>query len=71
MAKMTVITDTEGKVLGALPTDPIQVGNTTIQYQPLPHEGYSYSEVEVSDDCMRKSSEDVYKELLSKMPGKR
>lgn len=71
MAQVTIITDTKGKLLGAVRTDSIQVGNTRIKFYPHPHEGHQHHTVEADDDLMRRSSKDVHKELLSKIVGQR
>lgn len=62
MAKVTVLMDENNKVLGAVRSGPVQVGNITIQLRPHPSAKYKHHEVEVPDEVMR-SADDLQKHL--------
>lgn len=69
MPKLIVITDTQGKVLGTVRSDPIQVTESgdTIQFDPVERDEYKYREVEVADDLMKQSVERLHEEMAKKL----
>ena len=69
MTKLTAITDADGKLLGTVRADTIQAGNTSITFSP--HSDFRYQEVEVSDEMLAKPADELHKQVISKMAGKR
>jgi hypothetical protein len=69
--KMTIITDKNGKFLGAVRSGTIQEGENELYFHPLPHPSHMHHEVEVDEGLMRKPFEEVREMLLSKISGKR
>jgi hypothetical protein len=65
MAKVTVILDENNKVLGAVRSGPVQVGNITVQLRPHLSAKHKHHELEVPDEAMR-SADDLRKHLLGK-----
>jgi|GEM_PF-1992223 len=69
MTKLTAITDADGKLLGTVRAGPVQAGNTSITFSP--HSDFRYQEVEVTDEMLAKPADELHKQVLSKMAGKR
>jgi hypothetical protein len=71
MPKLTVITDTQGTVLGTVRSDPIQLeeAEESIQFTPVQSDEYRYHEIEVSDDLMQGSPEQIHAEVASRLGG--
>lgn len=65
--KMTVVTDTAGKFLGAVRAGTVQDGENTLHVHALPHPNHKHHEVEVDEEMMRKPFEEVRQILLSKI----
>jgi hypothetical protein len=70
MARFTVITDENGRLLGAIRSDPIKVGNNTLQFRQHPGPKQKYHHFEVDDALLNKPASHLRKELDSKL-GKR
>jgi hypothetical protein len=62
MAKVIVITDSEGGVLGSVRGDLIETNSGTIQFQPLPGP-HKYHEIDLSEDIMRMPAEELHREF--------
>ena len=70
MPKLAVITDLEGNILGTVRADPVKIGGgVTVQFHPSPSDKQKYHDVEVPESLLRKSAEDLHKELASKLKG--
>jgi hypothetical protein len=67
MITMTVITDTEGNLVGSIRSDPIPYENTTIRFSPQPHPRYKHYDVEVDEGLLNQPVEHLHRELLSKV----
>jgi DNA gyrase inhibitor GyrI len=69
MPKLIAITDTQGKVLGTVRSDSIQVAESgdSIQFDPIEGGEYKYREVEVADDLMEQSVERLHEEVAKKL----
>ena len=48
---------------------PVQAGNTSITFSP--HSDLRYQEVEVPDEMLAKPADELHKQVMSKMGGKR
>jgi hypothetical protein len=68
--KVTVITDTNGKFLGAVRTGSIQDGQNTLHFHAVPHPNQKHHEVEVDEEVMRQPFDQVRQTLVSKLSGK-
>jgi len=69
MAKLRVLTDSEGNVLGTVRTDPIETDSGTIQSEGRPPAesrdvaAIDYRDLEVPDDLLERSPENLHMEL--------
>jgi len=64
MAKLSVITDANGKLLGAVRSDAIKMKDgRTLQFQP--HPGHKHQEVEVEEKLLHGPAADLGKFLRS------
>lgn len=52
MAKIIVITDTQGNILGSVRSDPIEADGVMVQFQPVPDSRVEYHELDVSDSFL-------------------
>ncbi len=68
MAKITIITDKSGKLLGAVRSDPIKVGDRTLQFHRHPLGNHLYHEIEVEDALLRGPVERFCEELERRAP---
>ena len=68
--KMTIITDTDGKLVGAMRTGTMQAGKNTVDFHLLPQPGHKHQEVEVDEALMRQPVNEIHKALLNKISGK-
>jgi hypothetical protein len=65
MAKVTVITDENNRVVGAIRNGIVQAGNVTLQFRAHPQSKHKHQELDVPDEAMR-SLEDLKKHLMGK-----
>jgi hypothetical protein len=65
MARLTVITDENNKVLGAVRSGVIRSENMTLQLRAHPGTKHKYHELEVPDEAME-SIEDIKRHVLGK-----
>lgn len=65
MTKLTVISDANGTLLGAVPSGPIKSGNVTVEFQR--HPTLRYHDIEVADELLRQSPEKMQQELERKI----
>ncbi len=65
MTKLTVVSDANGKLLGAVPSGPIKSGNVTVEFQR--HPTLRYHEVEVAEELLRQSPDTMQQELERKI----
>jgi hypothetical protein len=65
MTKLTVVSDANGKLLGAIPSGPMKSGDVTIEFQR--HPSLRYREVDVADELLRTSPDELQRELERKM----
>jgi hypothetical protein len=68
--KMTIITGTDGKLIGAMRMDTIQDGKNTVQFHLLPQPGHKHHEVEVDEELMHLPVDEIHKALLNKISAK-
>ena len=67
MAKITVVTDARGRVLGSVRSDPIEVDGVTLQFRPVPDSGVEYREFEVADKLLSGSVEQLHAEIEQRL----
>lgn len=68
--KMTIITGTDGELIGAMRIGSIQDGKNTLQLHLLPQPGHKHHEIEVDEELMHQPVDEIHKALLSKISGK-
>jgi hypothetical protein len=66
--KMTVITDKNGKFLGAVRSGEVKDGTNTLKFHALPDPSHKHHEIEVDDALMNKPLDEVRKVLIGQIP---
>jgi len=61
---MTVITDMNGKFLGAVRNGEIKDGTNTLTFHALPDPNHQHHEIEVDEELMHKPFDEVRKVLV-------
>jgi hypothetical protein len=71
MARVIAITDEAGKLLGAVRTNPIKTDQGTLRFVQTKHAKHiqQYHELDVSDQLLTGSVDDLHDELQSKVRG--
>ena len=68
MTRMTIITDRDGKLLGAVPTTARAEDGSTLHFMQHPPAEQNYHEVEVPDDLFQRPVEEVQQTLEAMIP---
>ena len=68
MARMTIITDRDGKLLGAVSTTARAEDGSTLHFMQHPHAEQNYHEVEVPDDLFQRPVDEVQMTLEAMIP---
>lgn len=75
MPKLAVITDREGRVLAAIRSDPFETATGPLEFQERPRERQTpeleYYHVEVSEELLRKSPEQLHEHLFTERKQRR
>jgi hypothetical protein len=71
MARMTIITDRDGKLLGAVSTTARAEDGSTQPFMQPPHTEQNYHEVEVPDDLFQRPVDEVQMTLEAMIPRNR
>jgi hypothetical protein len=71
MARMTIITGRDGKLLGAVSTTARAEDGSTLHFAKHPSAEQNYHEVEVPDDLSRRPFDEVQKTLEAMIPRNR
>lgn len=67
MPRMTVILDKKGKLVGALRTGPVQVGEDKLHVIARPHPDHVHHEIELDEKEMSQKLPQLRQTVLSKL----
>ena len=67
MARLALITNTSGNVLGTLRTDPVHMDGHTLRFRPVEKEGLKYHELEVEDELLNSTAEELHRDLEARL----
>lgn len=60
MAKLTVVTDRGGNVVGTVRSDPVQTDDGEIQFAAPTSDTHTYQEIEVSDELLSSGVDELH-----------
>jgi hypothetical protein len=63
MARVTVITDPKGHILGSVRSDPIKIDGGTLKFQKRPADNLKYYELDVAEDMLSHPAERLHEHL--------
>jgi hypothetical protein len=63
MAKVRVITDREGRIVGSVRLDPVKTDKGTIQFQVRPSSQQKSHDLDIPDALLSQSVENLHKEF--------
>jgi hypothetical protein len=68
MPKLTVLTDSSGKVIGTVRSDPVQTRQGTLQFHAPVTDKHTFHEIEVTAKLLELAPDELHAEVANHIP---